>query len=450
MVMAEFDAHAKPTGVRVCVVGSGYVGLTAGACLAQLGHAVVCTDHSVTRVRDLQRGDLRLVEDGLSEMVERMVSIGRLSFSASNPDGVAAADFVFLCLPTPQADDGSADLGRVLEVAREIGPCLRPGTIVVDKSTVPVGTSRLVAYALDRPDVMVAANPEFLAEGSAVRDFLHPDRVVIGSDHPGAAERVATLYRALDTHVITTDAASAETIKYAANAYLAVRLSFANSMAGVCEAAGADIAAVMDGVGSDHRIGRAFLNPGPGWGGSCFPKDTSALLHTSSAHGFEFKLLRAATDYNREHQRWMVSKVVAALGGRVEGSVVALWGLAFKAGTDDLRDSPAVEIARQLTDRGCLVRAFDPAVRHPLPGLTVCASYVEACRGARALVIATEWPEFASADLAAAGKVMENRALVDLRNLLTPGDAVAHGFRYEGVGRGRAGVADVAPAQEAG
>ena len=440
--MTQHETHHDPTSIRICVIGAGYVGLTAGACLAHLGHTVVCTDQSVLRVQELQRGTLRIVEDGLPDIVERMVALGRLRFSADNVESVGDADFVFLCLPTPQSEDGSADLSHVLDVAREIGPHLRPDAIVVDKSTVPVGTSTLVLDALGRLDVMVAANPEFLAEGTAVRDFLHPDRVVVGSDQPGAAERVGSLYKALDTHLITTDAASAETIKYASNAYLAVRLSFVNSMAGVCEAAGADIAAVMDGVGSDHRIGRAFLTPGPGWGGSCFPKDTSALLHTSYARGFDFTLLRSATDYNREHQRWMVSKVLATLGDEVEGAVVAMWGLAFKAGTDDLRDSPAIEIARQLTERGCVVRAFDPAVRHHVPGVTVCTSYVEACRGARTLVIATEWPEFIGADLGAAGRVMQDRALVDLRNLLHPYTAAAHGFRYEGVGRARSGVAD--------
>jgi UDPglucose 6-dehydrogenase len=448
--MSYQGSHHDPTGLRVCVIGSGYVGLTAGACLAHLGHTVVCTDESQPRVDELNRGTLRIVEDELPELVERMVALDRLRFSTSNIEGVRDADFVILCLPTPQAEDGSADLGHVLDVAAEIRTFLRPGAIVVDKSTVPVGTSRLVAQALDRSDVMVAANPEFLAEGSAVRNFLSPDRVVIGSDTPGTAERVAALYKGLDTHIITTDAASAETIKYAANAYLAVRLSFVNSMASVCEAAGADISAVMDGVGSDHRIGRSFLAPGPGWGGSCFPKDTSALLHTSFEGGFDFKLLRAATDYNSEHQAWMVSKVVAALGDHVDGSVVALWGLAFKAGTDDLRDSPAMEIARQLTELGCVVRAFDPAVRRPLPGLTVCGSYLDTCRGASAIVIATEWPVFTTADLSAAGRLMERQNLVDLRNLMDPDVVTAQGFRYEGVGRRRLSATSAGVVQVAG
>jgi len=434
----------SPTAFRICVVGSGYVGLTAGACLAYLGHTVVCTDVSVSRVDDLRSGRLHLVEEGLPELVRSMVDAGRLSFSTDNIAGSRDADFVFLCLPTPQDADGSADLQLMLEVAAEIGPHLRPGTVVVDKSTVPVGTSRLVAQELGRPDVSVASNPEFLAEGRAVRDFLHPDRVVIGSDDPVTSRRVAALYQRLDTHVITTDASSAETIKYAANAYLAVRLSFVNSMASICEAAGADISAVMDGVGSDHRIGPAFLAPGPGWGGSCFPKDTSALLHTSLSCGFDFTLLHAATDYNREHQRWMVSKIEAAVDG-VRGSVVALWGLTFKAGTDDVRDSPAVEIARQLTEAGYVVRAFDPAASRPVDGVTMCTSAVNACRDARVLVVATEWPEFRDVDLERAGRVMAARSVVDMRNLLDPETVLSHGFSYDGVGRGHLSVRRYVP-----
>lgn len=437
---AETQSH-EPTRLRVCVIGTGYVGLTVGACFAHLGHTVVCTDESAPRVLALEQGKHPVVEQGLPQLIERGMAVGRLRFVVGNVEAAATADVVFLCLPTPQAADGSADLGRVLDVAREIGPHLRPGAVVVDKSTVPVGTAALVAEALGRADVSVAANPEFLAEGTAVRDFLEPDRVVIGSDDPGAAERVAALYRPLDTHMIITDAASAETIKYAANAYLAVRLSFVNSMAEVCEAAGADIAAVMDGVGSDHRIGRSFLSPGPGWGGSCFPKDTSALLHTSLTHGFDFRLLRAATAYNLEHQQWMVSKVLAAIGPEVEGAVIAMWGLTFKAGTDDLRDSPALEIARQLVARGCTVRGYDPTLRRPLPGLTVCTSPLDACRDAHVLVVATEWPVFARTDLTAAIRVMAGAAVVDMRNLLDPEAVVEAGLAYDGVGRGRLAAA---------
>ncbi len=432
--MRQAWSHS-PTAFRICVIGTGYVGLTAGACLAQLGHTVVCTDVSAARVGELRSDTMHLVEEGLPELIRSMVAAGRLSFSTDNIAGSRDVDFVFLCLPTPQGADGSADLQMMLEVAAEIGPTLRPGTVVVDKSTVPVGTSRLVARELGRSDVTVASNPEFLAEGRAVQDFLHPDRVVIGSDDPVTSHRVAALYQGLDTQVITTDAASAETIKYAANAYLAVRLSFVNSMASICEAAGADISAVMEGVGADHRIGPAFLRPGPGWGGSCFPKDTSALLHTSRSCGFDFTLLHAAMDYNREHQRWMVSKIAAAVGG-ASGSVVALWGLTFKAGTDDLRDSPAVEIARQLVDAGYVVQAFDPAAQRPVDGVTMCASALDACRDAQVLVVATEWPEFRDVDLGAAGQVMAARSIVDMRNLLDPDTALAHGFGYDGVGRG--------------
>lgn len=431
---AKFSAY-EPTGLRVCVIGTGYVGLTAGACFAYLGHTVICTDASQERIDDLQHGSVPIFEQDLPELVEVGLATGRLTFQVDNVSAAAASDIVFLCLPTPQGDDGSADLGHVLAVARQIGPHLEPGTVVVDKSTVPVGTTALVSEAVDRPDVSVAANPEFLAEGSAVRNFLEPDRVVIGADDHQAAERVAALYRPMESRVIITDAASAETIKYAANSYLAVRLSFVNSMAEVCEAAGADIAAVMEGVGSDHRIGRHFLSPGPGWGGSCFPKDTAALLHTSLSRGFDFRLLRAAADYNREHQRWMVSKVLQALGGETAVGTVAMWGLTFKAGTDDLRDSPALEIASQLVASGCTVRAYDPTVSHRLPGLEIAGSALDACRGADVLVVATEWPEFAGIDLASVRPLMSRPVLVDMRNLLDPEAAAAAGFRYDGVGR---------------
>jgi UDPglucose 6-dehydrogenase len=303
--MHEFDVPFAATDQPVCIIGTGYVGLTAGACLAFLGHTVVCTDASRTRVESLRRGEIPFLERQLPELVRDMVAAGRLSFSTDNIAAAAEADFVFLCLPTPQGADGSADLSAVCEVAEEIGPHLRSGASVVNKSTVPVGTAGLVATALNRPDVSVVSNPEFLAEGTAVSDFLRPDRVVIGSENIDAAKRVAALYERLDTRILVMDAASAETVKYAANTYLAVRLSFVNSMAAVCEAADADVLAVLDAVGSDHRIGPAFLKPGPGWGGSCFPKDTAALIHSSNERGYDFTLLRAAVDANEGHHHWV-------------------------------------------------------------------------------------------------------------------------------------------------
>ncbi|GAB3858943.1 UDP-glucose/GDP-mannose dehydrogenase family protein [Nocardioides maradonensis] len=426
--------------MRVCVIGTGYVGLTAGACFAVLGHQVVCTDCDASRVEQLRDGTAAIVEPGLAEIVGSMTAAGRLRFGTSNTDAVSDADVVVLCLPTPQGNDGSADLAALMDAVSEIAPHLRPGAVLVEKSTVPVGTARRVRRLLGREDIAVVANPEFLAEGSAVRDFLHPDRIVIGSDDIVAARRVMGLYDGIDTEVVVTDTASAETIKYAANAYLAVRLSFVNSMAEVCEVVGADIDAVMEGVGTDHRIGRHFLRPGPGWGGSCFPKDTSALMRTSLSCGFDFTLLRAAMNYNVAHREWMVAKVLGMLGPREPRTSVAIWGLTFKAGTDDLRDSPAMVIAERLASMGLLVRAYDPTVQRPVRGIGITESCLDACRGARVLVIATEWPEFAEVDLAAVAQVMAEPNIVDLRNILDPEDVLRHGFRYDAVGRGQLGV----------
>ena len=435
--IASLTVPAHHSGLRVCVIGTGYVGLAVGACLAVLGHDVVCTDRDAVRIGQLRAGICPVAEPGLAELVGAMTTARRLRFATSNTAAAADADFVFLCLPTPQGEDGSADLRRLFDVVAEIAGSLHAGAIVVDKSTVPVGTAQLVREALGRDDVAVVSNPEFLAEGNAVRDVLCPDRIVIGSEDPAAARRVAGLYAAIETRVVLTDSASAETIKYAANAYLAVRLSFVNSMAEVCEVAGADVDAVMEGVGSDHRIGHHFLRPGPGWGGSCFPKDTAALLRTSISHGFDFTLLRAATEYNLAHRERMVAKVISMLGGHPNGAIVAMWGLTFKAGTDDLRDSPAMAIAARLASLGIVVQAYDPTVRGPVRGVSVAPTRLEACTGARVLVIATEWPEFADADLAEVGRAMKESNIVDLRNLLDPGTAVASGFRYDAVGRGR-------------
>lgn len=442
--MNESDRGAAATrdsGLRVCVIGTGYVGLSVGACLALLGHEVTCADRDVVRIEQLRRGEILVAEPGLTELVDAMTTAGRLRLVTSNLVAVAEADFVFLCLPTPQGEDGSADLGRLFDVVAEIATSLRSGTVVVGKSTVPVGTTRRVREALGRDDIAVVSNPEFLAEGNAVRDVLCPDRIVIGSDDPVAARRVAELYGPIDTRLVVTDSASAEAIKYASNAYLAVRLSFVNSMAEVCERSGADIDAVMDGVGSDHRIGRHFLRPGPGWGGSCFPKDTAALLRTSMACGFDFTLLRAATEYNLAHRERMVEKVTAMVGPHLTGETVAMWGLTFKAGTDDLRDSPAMAIAARLASLGIIVQAFDPTVARALDGVSVAGSCLEACCGARVLVVATEWPEFLEVDLAEVGRVMAGRNIVDLRNLLDPVAVADNGFRYDAVGRGLSSTA---------
>ncbi len=422
---------------KVAVIGSGYVGLTLSATLALFGHNVECTDKSADRVAELKAGHVPIVEEGLPELVQEMLSSGRLRFGTDNIRAAGWADFVFLCLPTPDGGDGQADLSFVRAVAAQIGPHLRRGTTVITKLTVPVGTGEMVERELGRSDVHVASNPEFLAEGSALRDCLSPDRIVVGARSEAVAHRVAALYGSgTPSRVIATDIPSAELIKYACNAYLATRLTFVNSMAELCEAAGADIRAVVAGMGSDHRIGSAFLRPGPGWGGSCFPKDTHALVRTAERLECDLSLVETAITRNDQHTQRVVDKVVKSLAGDVRGKRVALWGLTFKAGTDDLRNSPSLEIGRRLTALGACVHAYDPTVVAGTchVGIQVHSTPLSACKEADALVIGTEWPEFAATDLTTLATVMTGRVIVDTRNLLNPGATAAVGFIYSGIG----------------
>ena len=436
----DVDAGSDVLGV----VGVGYVGLTTGACLAALGHRVVCGDIDAERIERLRAGVIPIVEEGLAPLVAEGIASGRLSFVVGAAEVARQASIVFLCVPTPQDDDGSADLSYVQAAAAEIAPVLAPGSVVVNKSTVPVGSTHVVSAVLRRGDVAVVSNPEFLREGTAVHDFLHPDRVVVGSADRAAAHRVADLYRSLDTRVLVTDAASAETIKYAANGFLAMKISFVNAVAAMCEAVGADVADVVEGIGSDHRIGREFLRPGPGWGGSCFPKDSRALVHVAASHGYDFALMRGVIDVNEEQRERMVRKVCVAAGtDDLHGVTVAVLGLTFKAGTDDLRDSPALAVIGELVGIGATVRGYDPTCVGELsPGrardlvhVERCASAVEAARDADVVVIATEWPEFSGVDIAAVAEAMRGRALVDMRNLLDPSAVRAAGLTYDGVGR---------------
>ena len=436
----DVDVGADVLGV----VGVGYVGLTTGACLAALGHRVVCGDIDAERIERLRAGVIPIVEEGLAPLVAEGIASGRLTFVVGAAEVARQASIVFLCVPTPQDDDGSADLSYVQAAAAEIAPVLAAGSVVVNKSTVPVGSTHVVSAVLRRGDVAVVSNPEFLREGTAVHDFLHPDRVVVGSADRAAAHRVADLYQSLDTRVLVTDAASAETIKYAANGFLAMKISFVNAVAAMCEAVGADVADVVEGIGSDHRIGREFLRPGPGWGGSCFPKDSRALVHVASSHGYDFALMRGVIDVNEEQRERMVRKVCVAAGADdLHGVTVAVLGLTFKAGTDDLRDSPALAVIGELVGIGAAVRGYDPTCVGELsPGrardlvhVERCASAVEAARDADVVVIATEWPEFSGVDIAAVAAAMRGRALVDMRNLLDPSAVRAAGLTYDGVGR---------------
>lgn len=420
---------------KIAIIGTGYVGLTTGACFAHIGHEVVCADIDAAKVARLQRGELPIFEPGLSQIVADTVRSGRLSFVVGAAAAVADAEFAYLCVPTPQGDDGSADLSYIERAAHEIGPLLQPNAVVVNKSTVPVGSAKVVERVLRRPDVRVVSNPEFLREGSAVGDFLKPDRIVIGSDDQSAAIRVAALYVGISAPLIITDPASAETIKYAANAFLATKISFINAVAAICENVGADVNDVVLGMGYDKRIGHDFLRPGPGWGGSCFPKDTRAMVRIAEDAGYDFNLLKGVIVVNDEQRDRMVSKIREAVGGSLAGTVIAAWGLTFKANTDDLRESPALGIIDVLIREGAQVRAFDPKGPESLPSIEIGSDALGVCDGADALVVLTEWDDFRWIDLHDVRDRMKGSAVVDTRNLLDRAAAQRAGLTYCGVGR---------------
>ena len=424
---------------RIAVVGTGYVGLTTGACLAHLGHTVVCADIDADKIAKLRDGIIPIVELGLAELVTEGIASGRLSFVVGSVEAAKNCEVAFLCVPTPQGEDGSADLSYVQRASEEISAALPFEAIVVNKSTVPVGSTKVVEKALKRPDVKVVSNPEFLREGSAVQDFLKPDRVVVGSDDQAAAMKVASLYDGLSTRVIITDPASAETIKYAANAFLATKLSFINAIAAICEGVGADINDVVVGIGSDKRIGENFLRPGPGWGGSCFPKDSRALIKIAEDADYSFDLLKGVITVNDQQLDRVADKIRLAAGGNLSGKIVAVWGLTFKAGTDDLRDSPAIAIIERLMKLGARVQAYDPTVNVIRPGipsdLVIAASCGEATAQADVLAVLTEWDEFKWVSASETSTHMTGKQIIDARNLLDRKDWERAGFTYQGIGR---------------
>jgi UDPglucose 6-dehydrogenase len=423
---------------KIAVIGTGYVGLTTGACLAHLGHEVICADIDRDKIDRLNRGEIPILEAGLDEIVREGLQSGRLRFVLGAANAVTEAEFVYLCVPTPQGADGSADLSYIEGAAHEIAPHLVAESVVINKSTVPVGSTRFVELALARSDVYVVSNPEFLREGSAVNDFLNPDRVIIGSDDQSAAIRVASLYIGVPAPLMVTDPASAETIKYASNAFLATKLSFVNAVSALCEAVGADVSDVVLGMGYDKRIGHEFLRPGPGWGGSCFPKDSRALLYIANEAGYHFDLLEGVITVNEEQFERVAGKVEAMVGGSLDGRTVAVWGLTFKANTDDLRASPALEIVQRVLAKGATVRAYDPTVDGDLddhPGMTVVPDPYAACEGADVLAVLTEWDEFKWLDLDKVADSMTERRVVDARNLLDRSALVRRGFAYQGIGR---------------
>lgn len=421
---------------KIAVIGTGYVGLTTGACFAALGHEVICADIDPDKVESLSRGEVPILEAGLDKLVTEGIESGRLRFVVGAAKAAAECEFAYLCVPTPQGDDGAADLSYIQDAAAEIAPVLPPESVVVNKSTVPVGSTHVVERALGRDDVAVVSNPEFLREGSAIHDFMNPDRIVIGADDQSAAIKVASLYLGVTAPLVVTDPASAETIKYAANSFLATKISFINAVAAICENVGADINDVVLGIGYDKRIGHEFLRPGPGYGGSCFPKDTRAMVKIAEEAGYEFDLLRGVIEVNEEQFDRTAEKAVDLVGGDVSGKRVGAWGLTFKARTDDLRESPSLEVLRRLVDRGAKVTAYDPAVSAvPVEGIDVVSDPYEAVAGADVLLVLTEWDEFKWLDLDEVEAKMANPAVVDARNLLDRSALLRRGFAFRGVGR---------------
>lgn len=432
---------------KICVIGVGYVGLVTGTCFADLGHEVTCVDVDQDKIARLRAGEMPIYEPGLEEMVRRNAHAGRLHFTTAHEESVPEAEFVFIAVGTPQGAGGEADLKYVRAAARSIAEAMRRPLIIVNKSTVPIGTGDWVADIVRRhqPENIsfsVVSNPEFLREGSAINDFMFPDRIVLGSLDAEGAAQVAQLYLSLRAPIMITDLRTAEMIKYASNAFLAARLSFINEIANICEAMGADVKEVAAGMGYDKRIGHYFLDAGLGWGGSCFPKDVEALAHMASVHGCHPQLLRAVMDINRDQRRLVLYKLRELLG-TLDQKVIGVLGLAFKPNTDDMREAPSVDIIHLLQCEGAEVRAYDPVAmpnaERILHDVTLCRDAYEVAGGADALLIVTEWNEFKHLSLPRIKELMRRPVVVDGRNVYDPAVMQELGFVYRGVGRGYAG-----------
>jgi len=429
------------------MIGAGYVGLVSAACFSEFGWTVTCIDKDLARVESLKRGEVPIYEPGLDALLHRNLAANRLSFSSELGAAVASADLVFLAVGTPmRRGDGHADLSYIYAAVAEIAPHLTGFTVVTTKSTVPVGTSREISRRLKelRPDAdfAVCSNPEFLREGSAIQDFTHPDRVLVGYEDPRAREVMERLYKPLalrNAPIMFVSPESAELAKYAANAFLAFKISFINEVADLCEELGADVQQVASAIGKDGRIGDKFLHPGPGYGGSCFPKDVSALIRTAREARSPLSLIEQVQRVNDERKIAMASRIERAAGGSVRDKVIAVLGVTFKPNTDDMRDAPSLVLVPMLLERGATVRAYDPQGRKHgeglLPGVIWCESALEAAESADVAVVLTEWNEFRALDLAALKRAMRGRVLVDLRNIYQPRDAAAEGFHYSSIGR---------------
>ncbi|RMD62584.1 MAG: UDP-glucose/GDP-mannose dehydrogenase family protein [Alphaproteobacteria bacterium] len=433
--------------MRIAMIGTGYVGLVSGACFSEFGINVACVDKDAEKIARLRKGEIPIYEPGLDELVARNVEEERLTFTTDLAGAVAGANAVFIAVGTPsRRGDGFADLTHVYDAAREIAAALDGYTVVVTKSTVPVGTGREIARILReaRPDADfdVVSNPEFLREGPAIGDFMRPDRVIIGAESERAQQLMRRIYRPLyliETPMIFTGLETAELTKYAANAFLAAKITFINEVADLCEKVGADVHDVARGIGLDGRIGRKFLHPGPGYGGSCFPKDTLALVRTAQQAGVPIRLVETVVDVNERRKRRMADKIIAHCGGSVAGKTVAVLGLTFKPNTDDMREAPSLEIIPALQAAGAMVRAYDPAglkeAQKLLPGMIACDSAYEAMDGADVLVIVTEWNAFRALDLDEVKRRLKTPAIVDLRNIYNPEEMQAAGFHYTSIGR---------------
>jgi UDPglucose 6-dehydrogenase len=439
--------------MRITMVGTGYVGLVSGACFADFGHQVSCVDNNAEKIASLKRGEIPIFEPGLDRLVEANARAGRLSFNTELAEPVANSEAVFIAVGTPsRRGDGHADLSYVYAAAREIAANIEDFTVVITKSTVPVGTGdeveRLIRETNPKADVAVASNPEFLREGAAIRDFKHPDRIVVGTDDDRARKVIGEIYRPLYLNrapLMFTGRHTAELIKYAANAFLATKITFINEIADLAEKVGADVQEIARGIGLDNRVGSKFLHAGPGFGGSCFPKDTRALVKTAQDHEAPIRIVEAVISVNENRKRAMARKVAAAFGGSLRGKTVALLGLTFKPNTDDMRESPAIPLITGLQDLGARIRAYDPQgmeqARKELTDVTYCDGPYSCAEGANVLVIVTEWEQFRALDLPRLKREMECPVMVDLRNIYRAEEVTAHGFRYESVGRGARGVA---------
>jgi len=433
--------------MRIAMIGSGYVGLVSGACFADFGHEVTCVDLDEAKIEKLRQGVIPIYEPGLDQLVEANAVAGRLSFTTDLAEAVAGSEVVFIAVGTPsRRGDGHADLSYVHAASASIAEAVRDFTVVVTKSTVPVGTGdeveRIIRETNADADVAVVSNPEFLREGAAIEDFKRPDRIVVGTEDERARAVMSRVYRPLylnQSPLVFTNRRTAETIKYAANAFLAMKITFINEMADFCEKAGADVQDVARGIGLDKRIGSKFLNAGPGYGGSCFPKDTMALVKTAQDLGTPVRLIETAVAVNDQRKRAMGRKVIQLCGGNVRGKTVAVLGLTFKPNTDDMREAPSIAVVQALVDAGATIRAYDPqgmeAATALLPPIDYTDSAYEAAEGADCIVIVTEWNEFRSLDFKRLKKSMKTPALVDLRNIYKRAEIEAQGFAYESVGR---------------